>query len=326
MAASKITATEKLLLSRLRAPQLRTKYIAPARSGNMEALSRLEAVIQQPNAVGHVTDILDIYFSNVDSGFIPSFMELDRGSADAISKAERAWISIRGIWRYLEGGGHLPPEALQQFYEAIRPRLLPHISNISRWLLFFLDRSPITYLGQQILHSINHHPTFSAINFFEFTIVLNDLKQPFLSNDEMYRLCVRLWSLKTRDVVAAPSVFIDHPNEYLVHASPEKVGMPFCPVIWTIWQLMQLPYSRPPFMRAWRDHCEALGMDPFCIMAESILSRLSVLQMAADKRPPLLAPLWENLWYLGGLLTGFAYSKERPTSELVFGQKVLAEP
>ncbi|KAH6903677.1 hypothetical protein BKA70DRAFT_593028 [Coprinopsis sp. MPI-PUGE-AT-0042] len=45
----------------------------------------------------------------------------------------------------------------------------------------------------------------------------------------------------------------------------------------------------------------------------------------ADKRPPLLAPLWENLWYLGGLLTGFAYSKERPTGELVFGQKVLAE-
>lgn len=193
---------------------------------------------------------------------------------DAISNTERAWICIRGIWLYLEPGPLLPSVALHQLYESIRPRLLPHISNICRWLLFFLERSPTTYLGREILHSIHHHPTISATSFFEYTVVLNELKQPLLSNDATYQLCVRLWSLKTQDVDAAPALRADCPNEYLIYASPEKVGMDFCPVIWTIRTLMKTAYGRSRFLRVWHGHYEALGLDSSCVMAESILSDL----------------------------------------------------
>lgn len=57
----------------------------------------------------------------------------------------------------------------------------------------------------------------------------------------------------------------------------------------------------------------------------SPFSRISVLQLVADNRPTRLAPLWENLWYLGCLLISFAYDQERPMGELVFGQRVLSE-
>ncbi|KAH6903676.1 hypothetical protein BKA70DRAFT_593031 [Coprinopsis sp. MPI-PUGE-AT-0042] len=158
--------------------------------------------------------------------------------------------------------------------------------------------------------------------------MLNDpqLWDHFLSNPDIHQLCVRLWSLKIQDVDEHRSLSLDRPSEYLVYVLPGKVGtVDFCPIIWTMWTITKQPYSRDTFLRLWHRHCTSIGLDSSAVMAESILSRISLLQVALKKRPAHLDVFWEKIWYMGCLLIAFAPRDGVPIGQVVYCQRVLAE-
>ncbi|KAH6897822.1 hypothetical protein BKA70DRAFT_744001, partial [Coprinopsis sp. MPI-PUGE-AT-0042] len=295
-----------------------TSILASARKGELGPLSVLHFALRSFRTSGPILSALDIYLSFLNSSLVPSIEAMLVCNPKALEDSERGLESIRGVECLLQHVACVGNSISSSLSHQVSAKLEGKVDALGDWFLFVTRPSSWNFPGRyQIAKSNVHYMIFIGAFVVTLLSFSSKLGRAVRKSEHIADALVQAWLLQNCDMDFKEAYGVEGPladrpgTAYFVTIFPKSASQDnttaCCSFIAAFTQILEDKGMKDQFLSRWTTYFDTTrdarysGSDPFVVLGETILSRLSQVRMSNQQESCSAIFAWKSLAYLEDL-------------------------